>query len=323
MNDYDLVDDVIADEVSGVSKETELTEEEMQLIGMKMPEVLDLTNFVPVKKLAKDLIAAGETLSDKQSRYIVDMYFSVQRTLASIKLQLTSAEKAGEPRQFIEWLKKTFTRFKNVLAATLHKYAERSVTGRWMLAQYGIGPVISAGILAHVDFDRMSTDKYVGPIWRYAGLDPTVEWKGRGHRRPWNGRLRVICWYAGQAFMKFAKRPECYYGQLYLKRLEYETRKNENGDYADQAREKLEQAKKHRKNTSRMDSAMKVWESGKLTEPHLKARARRHSVKLFLSHFHMVEYFTRYDEWPPEPFIVAHAKPQHNDLVYPPGFEPS
>jgi hypothetical protein len=39
-------------------------------------------------------------------------------------------------------------------------------------AQFGIGPVISAGIIANISFPEMRT---ASRLWRYARLDPTVE----------------------------------------------------------------------------------------------------------------------------------------------------
>lgn len=54
---------------------------------------------------------------------------------------------------------------------------------------HGIGPVISAGLLAHIDIHRAVT---VGHIWRFAGLDPSVKWLKKT-KRPWNAGLKVLC----------------------------------------------------------------------------------------------------------------------------------
>ena len=46
----------------------------------------------------------------------------------------------------------------------------------WAKGIVGIGPVISAGLAAHIDITRCPT---AGRIWRFAGLDPTQEWLRR------------------------------------------------------------------------------------------------------------------------------------------------
>src|SRR5215831_9669019 len=50
---------------------------------------------------------------------------------------------------------------------------------QWLQAQRGIGPVISAGLLAHIDIELAPT---VGHIWRFAGLDPSMKWE-KGEKR--------------------------------------------------------------------------------------------------------------------------------------------
>jgi hypothetical protein len=43
------------------------------------------------------------------------------------------------------------------------------------MSNKGIGPVLSAGLLAHIDLRIAVT---AGCIWRYAGMDPTSKWLG-------------------------------------------------------------------------------------------------------------------------------------------------
>jgi hypothetical protein len=63
---------------------------------------------------------------------------------------------------------------KNIRSA-LGVYAAANPVGQWSLSILGIGPVMSAGLLAHIDIEKAPT---VGHIWRFAGLDPTREWLG-------------------------------------------------------------------------------------------------------------------------------------------------
>jgi hypothetical protein len=45
----------------------------------------------------------------------------------------------------------------------------------WAKGQVGIGPVLAAGLAAHIDIGRAPT---AGAVWRFAGVDPTQEWHG-------------------------------------------------------------------------------------------------------------------------------------------------
>ena len=96
-----------------------------------------------------------------------------------------------------------------------------------MLSITGIGPVIAAGMIANIDIKKCQT---AGAIWKFAGLDPTVEWK-KGQKRPWNADLKTLCWKLGQSFLKVQSNSNAFYSRLYLERKEYETEKNEKGDY--------------------------------------------------------------------------------------------
>lgn len=65
--------------------------------------------------------------------------------------------------------------------------------------------------------------------------------------------------------------------ELYDQRKAYETAKNENGDYAEQAAMRLREA-----NFAKTTSAYKAYSAGKLPPMHLHARAQRYVEKRFL-----------------------------------------
>ena len=104
---------------------------------------------------------------------------------------------------------------------------------------HGVGPVIAAGLLAHIDITRANT---AGSIWRFAGLDPTSEWK-KGTKRPHNAALKTLCWKLGESFVKISGKEDSVYGKLYKERKAEESAKNERGEFADQAKQKLEKFK--------------------------------------------------------------------------------
>ena len=164
----------------------------------------------------------------------------------------------------------------------------------------GIGPVISAGLLAHIDIEKAPT---VGHIWRFAGLDPTVKWE-KGKKRPWNAGLKTLCWKAGQSFMKLSGREDCYYGGVYRERKAYEIVRNDRGDNTTLA---VQLVLKVGKTTE----AHKHLSTGKLPPGQIDARARRYAVKLFLSHLHAEWYRRHFHKEPPLPYPIAHLGHTH------------
>lgn len=141
----------------------------------------------PLKRLTRDLRSASVTLSKVEVRYLVDCYYQIQENRIRADGQVRSM--AEEPHTVLLWLAEQNRTLENQIKAALDKFSAADPVGKWMRAQKGIGPVIAAGMLAHFDVSKSET---AGGFWRFAGLDPTCEWK-KGEKRPWNGRLKVIC----------------------------------------------------------------------------------------------------------------------------------
>ena len=171
-----------------------------------------------------------------------------------------------------------------------------------MMGICGIGPVIAAGLLAHIDIEKAPT---VGHIWNFAGLNPFQDWN-KGEKRPWNASLKTLCWKIGQSFVKVSNNDKDVYGKIYKKRKEYEMAKNEAGDYAEQAKQKLERFK-----IGKDTEAYKYYSEGKLPPAHIQQRAERYAVKMFLSHLHEVWYREHYGTEPPKPFVISQLGHAH------------
>lgn len=124
--------------------------------------------------------------------------------------------------------------------------------------------------------------------------------------KPWNGRLKVIYWKIGQSFVKVCNNENDIYGKIYKQRKAYEIRKNENGDYADQAKAKLEKNK-----IGKDTEAYKYYIEGKLPPAHIQARAERYTTQIFISHLHHVMYLDFYKQQPPKPFAIAILEHTH------------
>ena len=123
-------------------------------------------------------------------------------------------------------------------------------------------------------------------------------------KRPYNAKMKTLCWKIGQSFVKVSNNPKDIYGKIYQKRKEYEMLKNENLEYKEQA---LECAKRVGKTTE----AYKYYIEGKLPPAHIQARAERKAVQIFLSHLHKVMYMNEYGKEPPKPFAIDILKHAH------------
>jgi hypothetical protein len=222
--------------------------------------------------------------------------------------QMRALAESGEPHDLIRWMYGNAEGLEKNIQKALDAYSRaQSPVGEWLRALPGIGPVLASGLLAHIDITQAP---YAGHIISYAGFNPSVTWE-KGQKRPWNAKLKVVCFLAGESFCKVQNRPRDIYGHVYARRKAQEIEANELGLFADQAALAL-QKKRYGTDTK----ARACYESGKLPPAHIHARARRFAVKLFLSHLHYVWYEAEYKETPPEPYVLSHLG--HSALIKPP-----
>ncbi len=321
-----------------------------------------------MKLLKGDLLKAAQTLSPREARFIVDFFYQLQddrKRAGNQQLAAVEAEGGVEPNQILRWMTGASGAYERKVQAALAAYSQGQEVGRWAQSQVGIGPIISAGLLAHIDVRRAKT---AGAVWRFAGLDVGNPWIGAeeargivrgvlgetdrgklGHEqisalalsvgrgpesmyrahaflkkidedevsddgryemtrteaanalavRPWNAKLKVLCWKIGESFNKTQNRDDDFYGHLLAERKALEVQRNEAGDFLDQAVDKLEKY-----NIGKSTEAYKWYDKGMLPPAHLQARAKRWVVKLFISHWHEVQYQVVMGTLPPKPYAI-------------------
>ena len=259
-----------------------------------------------ITRLDADLKRAAATMTVDEARFLVDAYYAAQEGRKRTGNQVNAM--IMEPHAVLGWLNVQSEKLENQIRRALDAYTDAREIGLWAKNIYGIGPVITAGLLAHIDIEQAPT---VGHIWRFAGLDPTTKWN-KGQKRPWNADLKTLCWKVGQSFMKFSGREDCFYGAIYRQRKEYEIARNESGGNAETAANIL--ATRNVGKTTEMYKHLTV---GKLPPAQIDARARRYAVKLFLSHFHAVWWYLEKGELPPKPYILTQAG-GHAHMILPP-----
>lgn len=127
-------------------------------------------------------------------------------------------------------------------------------------------------------------------------------------RRPWNARLKVLSWKFSDCQKKFQNNPKSYYGPLYAEYKANLVEKNERGEFAETAKQKMQEVGKS-------TDAYKHFAQGKLSPGLLDNRALRWTSKLFLSHLHTVMWVTHYGTQPVKPYAVAHLGHAHEIAV--------
>jgi hypothetical protein len=300
-------------------------------------------------RLSRDIKAATTTLERKEARYLVDLYYNIQHYRISSRNQERAMESDEEPHLTISFFADQMQVFENQIKRVLDAWTDNDPLGQWAKSITGIGPVIAAGLLAHIDIHKANT---AGKVWRYAGLDPTSEWN-KGEKRPWNASLKVICWKAGESFVKVSNNEKDFYGKIYAKRKEYEIERNDQvrevaiprgvivditqpGVISDGPGQELYTIypiadkyytggnaqwayKALKKKIGKDTDAYASYSIGKLPPAHIHARAKRYAVKLFLAHYQEVGYKITFGEAPPAPYPMAILG--HSDYIPPPNQE--
>ena len=289
------------------------------------------------RRLMRDAIDARAS-GDDELRYVVKTYYTIQDWRIRSMNQLRAAGEAGKPRQTVSWLAGQTELLERLIKVAISDIMNHNIAGQWLMSIKGIGPVLAAGLVSHIDITKAKT---AGSIWRYAGLDPTITWS-KGERRPYNADLKTLCYKVGESFVKVSGREDPpIYSVLYRRRKKEEWIRNMAGEYADQA---LEASNRVGKNTDAYkwysgsyvtddrswewadsdDSSVPPLVSAQHGTPmlppaHIHARARRYAVKLLLSHLHSVLWWLEYGTPPPKPYILTQEN--HTHVIVPPNLD--
>ena len=270
-----------------------------------MPEVLEAPGSLPLLsgRLSRQMLREAASLTMPQIRGLVDSYYEIQDYRKSGANRHRAVSQGVDAHPLVDYVVDRLQGLEKDIARIMAVATDAHAPSKWAKSLVGIGPVLAAGLLAHIDITQSPT---VSSLWRYAGYDPTCVWE-KGQKRPWNARLKVLGWKCGQSFMKFSNhRNATLYSQLYRERKAREQARTEAGLHAEVAAHYLA-SKRFRTGTE----AFKAYEQGRLPKGQIDARARRYAVKIFLSHFWNVCYMLHFQRTPPLPYI-AMADPAHH-----------
>ena len=138
--------------------------------------------FTPLDRLNADLKAAAATLSPAEVRYYTSRYYQMQEERKRAALQMTAAQKQGKPNTLLLFDLQQSRKHERIIHTAMQINAQSSLAGRWLLSQFGVGPVIASGILAHLDITKAP---YAGHFWSFAGLNAQQRWLSRVEADAW------------------------------------------------------------------------------------------------------------------------------------------
>ena len=129
-----------------------------------------------IKRIREDIRAAGAATNRESAIHVVRAYYQVQEVRKMADAQATAALKAGTPNVLLDWLTAEFMAVENEIQSAMDAFSDRFTVGRWSKSVHGIGPILSAGLIAHLDIRRAP---HVGHIWSFVGAVPSVAWHSR------------------------------------------------------------------------------------------------------------------------------------------------
>ena len=191
----------------------------------------------PIRRLDRDIKRAASTLGRDEARFLVDSYYALQDFRIQSANQVRSIVKSekDEPHATLQFFGDQFATMEKQVQSALDTYSNSLDLGIGARSHVGVGPVIAAGLLAHIDISKAP---YACSIWRFAGLLPGQK-KVKGVKRDWNADLKVLAWKLGDSFVKQSGHEKCYYGHLYRQRKELEVTRDKNDYNAETAAQTL------------------------------------------------------------------------------------
>lgn len=295
------------------------------------PEPDDQQAMLLFQKMGRDQSEAAQKLKRDQVRWLVQMYYIMQRHRIQSAAQVMKCNEANDPNMMLTWFAETFRYSEDSLLKAFERFNKRWRVGNWLTSLVGIGPVITAGILCGLDI-RIA--KHPSRFISYCGLDPSRVWES-GKTRPWNAKMKtLIVFKAGESFVKTQGIDGAFYGPLFRQFRDEIEIENQNGKFKEVAAETLRtknfksrqpqemSEEEQEKQEKEWKSAVEWYNEGMLPPAHLHARARRKTAKIFLSHVHHVMYEDFHGVAPDKPWVFTDPEMAaiHKHYIAPPNW---
>lgn len=111
-----------------------------------------------IASLTKDQkMAARKMTSQEEVRYLVSLYYKMQKNRIMSTNALTAFGKDDKPNALITYVANQQKALEDQIKVLLTQYANYNNVGRWAQTNKGIGPIIAAGLNGHIDMDKALT----------------------------------------------------------------------------------------------------------------------------------------------------------------------
>ena len=237
-----------------------------------MKELISESRSELITKIIKTV-----TLKQKDIAEMVELYYDAQ----DLRIAHANKDRTEPPSELVEWLEFWMKAGESVIHGKLKQWVEGEDSppeAKWAYNQVGIGPVIASGLSAHIDLVKADT---ISAVWKFAGQAPGFDRRQKGTKIPYNARLKTLCWKISESFVKVSGKKDAFYGQLYLQFKAQEIQRNDGGLYQEAAKRELEKKKFKAEDSVTKKRLL----AGMLSDAHLHARAKRRTVKIFLSEY--------------------------------------
>lgn len=151
-------------------------------------EVVSSMSLTEYERLSKDVRESLNLVTPEQARYLVDTYYRFQGYRVASGNQTFALGSDSKPHAVIDWLTESTGRLERNVSTLLGVYANSSPLGKWAQSITGVGPILTAGLMANIDITKCPT---VGHIWSFAGLNPKVKWLSREQAKDLSTRFLV------------------------------------------------------------------------------------------------------------------------------------
>lgn len=148
-----------------------------------------------IPRAGREIVLEAHKLSNAEARLVVASYYDAQEMRKRADMQIRHLGDKEMPK-ILQYTADANAIIENEVKKALLRYSEATAVGQWCLSHVGIGPVITAGLLAHLDITKAPT---AGHFWSFAGLNPAQKWE-RGEKRPYNAALKQVCFHAGESY---------------------------------------------------------------------------------------------------------------------------
>ena len=163
--------------VEAKEKAERKAEQKRRRIANRLAAEAAIAFFGKMSPITADLLDLMKTIGRQEARNLVDAYYTFQdiRIETMNRLDAAYSGKDEQPCRVLAYVAFQTEGLENQLKRALLAYVQGRPEGRWLLGRYGMGPVLSAGIIAYID---MLIAKTPGHIYSFAGLDPSKTWLG-------------------------------------------------------------------------------------------------------------------------------------------------